>query len=382
MTHSYDVIIFGSGIAGLFIANRLRQAGYNLILIEKDRLGGVQTLASQGMIHGGQKYVLQGGVTNHASSIAAMPSRWEACFAGTGDIDLTGVKFLSDSQTMFPAGSFWSALTVFGAAKAVQGKTRKLKRSEYPEVLKRRPVYEMQERVLETKSLVVALARPLEGLIFKGDVQELTADGQVSVSGVRMQAKAVIFASGTGNETALKLLGVTEKHTQRRPLRQIMVKTLPYPLFGHGVEGKPKPRVTVTSHPVGKEEYVWYLGGNVAELGCKMSEEEALRFACKELQDIFPHIDWAQKEWASWSGDRAEPFDASGALPPGPFVQQRGKVFLSWPTKLTFAPALADRIVERLQAGGIVPSAATPLPPLPEAEKGLYPWEEVAWRRL
>ncbi len=84
MTQSYDIIIFGGGIAGLFIANRLRRAGYSLIVIEKGALGGVQTLASQGMIHGGQKYTLQGNVTAQASSIAAMPERWDACFEGHG----------------------------------------------------------------------------------------------------------------------------------------------------------------------------------------------------------------------------------------------------------------------------------------------------------
>ena len=97
MTQTYDIIIFGGGIAGLFIANRLKSAGFNLILIEKDKLGGGQTLASQGMIHGGQKYALQGKVTAQAASIAAMPERWEACFANRGEVDLSGVKFIDSS---------------------------------------------------------------------------------------------------------------------------------------------------------------------------------------------------------------------------------------------------------------------------------------------
>ena len=78
MNQSYDIIIIGGGVAGLFIANRLHRAGYNLILIEKDKLGGGQTLASQGMIHGGQKYTLLGRVTPQAASIAAMREPSEA----------------------------------------------------------------------------------------------------------------------------------------------------------------------------------------------------------------------------------------------------------------------------------------------------------------
>jgi hypothetical protein len=204
----------------------------------------------------------------------------------------------------------------------------------------------------------------------------------VVVSGISLQAKIIIFTAGTGNEEALRLLNVKEQHTQRRPLRQIMVKPMPYALYGHGIVGQPKPRVTVTSHPLGNGHYVWYLGGNLAEEGAKLTEAEALHFAKKEMQDIFPHLDWEQKEWASWCGDRAEPFDASGRLPPGPCIQQRGKILIAWPTKLTFVPALSDRIFDRLQEIGVMPTPKTAPPDLPETEIGPYPWEEAAWQSL
>jgi glycine/D-amino acid oxidase-like deaminating enzyme len=382
MTQTYDIIIFGGGIAGLFIASRLQRAGYNLILIEKDKLGGGQTLASQGMIHGGQKYTLQGNVTAQAASIAAMPERWEACFAGRGEIDLSGVKFLSNSQVMFPAGSLFSGLTVFAAAKAVNGKTGKLPRKSFPQVLERGPVYEMQEKVLDIKSLIAALAKNLPGRIFKGEAEQIQTDGQVSIAGNKFQAQAVIFTAGTGNETALRQLNVKEQCTQRRPLRQVMVKSMPQPLYGHGIVGKPKPRVTVTSHPDGAGKYIWYLGGAIAEEGAKLSETETLAFARKEMQEIFPAIDWEQKEWASWYGERAEAFDPSGHLPDGPRLQPQGKILLAWPTKLTFAPALADDIFNWLEQNNIKPMQATQPPSLPSAEIGPYPWETATWHRL
>jgi glycine/D-amino acid oxidase-like deaminating enzyme len=388
MTQTYDIIIFGGGIAGLFIANRLKSAGFNLILIEKDKLGGGQTLASQGMIHGGQKYALQGKVTAQAASIAAMPERWEACFANRGEVDLSGVKFLSDTQVMFPAQtssvlfSFFSGMTVFAAAKAVNGKTRKLQRKAFPAVLERSPVYEMQEKVLDTKSLVTALAKNLQGRIFKGEATEISPDGQVTIEGNKFQAQAIIFTAGAGNEAALHQLKITEQRTQRRPLRQIMVRPVPRPLYGHGIVGKPKPRVTVTSHPDGKGSYTWYLGGNIAEEGAKLSETEALAFAKKEMQEIFPAIDWEQKEWASWYGDRAEALDPSGHLPPGPRIEPHEKILLAWPTKMTFVPALADDVLSWLEKNKINPTPETPLPTLPAAEMGCHPWETAVWHPL
>src|SRR5277367_5149340 len=117
MALQYDAIVFGGGIAGLWVANALKREGFNVILIENDKLGAGQTLASQGMIHGGQKYVLRGVGTAHAAAIAKMPERWESCFAGRGEIDLRGVKFLSDAQVMWPAGALLAAPAVLAAAK-------------------------------------------------------------------------------------------------------------------------------------------------------------------------------------------------------------------------------------------------------------------------
>lgn len=382
MTYSYDIIMFGGGVAGLFVASRLKRQGYNLIVIEKEALGGGQTLASQGMIHGGQKYTLEGAVTPEAAAIAAMPARWDACLDGSGEVDLSRVENLSLTQVMFPAGSFFSGLTTMAAAKAVRGSTRKLRKADYPEILSRGPVFEMQEKVINAKSLIAELARPLQGRLFKGAATELLPDGQVAVNGAVFRAQAIIFAAGTGNEDALKLMNVTEPQTQRRPLRQIMVRHMASDLYGHGIVGKPKPRVTITSHSDHDGGFVWYLGGAVAEQGAGMSDDDAIAFAKKEMQDIFPAIDWDDKEWATWLGDRAEPLSADGRLPPGPVLQQRGKVLLAWPVKLTFAPLLADNIVDWLNRSDIKPHEQTPPPPLPAAEIGHYPWEKAAWRRM
>src|SRR4051794_3837180 len=135
MTYDYDIIICGGGIAGLWLGNTLTRAGYNVILIEKDRLGAGQTLASQGMIHGGQKYVLSGAPTSHAAALSRMPERWQACLEGAGEIDLTGTELLSQTQVMWGAGSF-SAAAVFAAAKLVNAKTAALAPEQAPDVLK------------------------------------------------------------------------------------------------------------------------------------------------------------------------------------------------------------------------------------------------------
>ena len=83
------VVVIGGGIAGLWLLNLLTRRGYGAVLLEAGALGCQQTLASQGMIHGGLKYALSGMLTGASEAIAAMPDRWAANLAGRGEIDLS-----------------------------------------------------------------------------------------------------------------------------------------------------------------------------------------------------------------------------------------------------------------------------------------------------
>lgn len=382
MTHQYDIIIIGGGIAGLFTAARLRRAGYDVVLFEKDALGSGQTLASQGMIHGGQKYALPGGKGGHAQEVMKMPARWNACLEGWGDIDLSATKILSPQQVMFRAGSIWSGLSVYVAGFAVNRGISRLARREWPAAIQQGPVITLDEKVLDMKSLVQTLSNQMKGRIFKGGLDEILPDGQAAISGKVFSAQALVMVAGSGNEEAFRLLGIKNRQAQRRPLRQIMVRGMETPLFGHGVWAKPKPRVTVTSH-AHEDGYVWYLGGEIAERAAHMPEEEAILHAKEEMRAVFPHINWSTREWATWMVDRAEAYDANGALPPGPVVQRRGSVLIAWPTKLTLAPALSDEVLARLEEMGVSPSKEKPAPAdMPVPDIALYPWETASWKKL
>src|ERR1700722_11775312 len=97
-TAAADIVIFGGGIAGLWLLWRLRQAGFSAILFESGALGGGETCKSQGIIHGGMKYALQGVVTQEARAMMDVPDHWRQCLAGEGEIDLSAVPVLSEQQ--------------------------------------------------------------------------------------------------------------------------------------------------------------------------------------------------------------------------------------------------------------------------------------------
>ena len=112
-----DTAIIGGGIAGLWLLNRLQQQGRHCALFEREALGAKQTLASQGMIHGGIKYTLAGALSGASEAIADMPRRWGECFSGSGEIDLQSAKLLSEDFYMFSSQQSSSKISTFFASK-------------------------------------------------------------------------------------------------------------------------------------------------------------------------------------------------------------------------------------------------------------------------
>ena len=136
LRYSTDIVIFGGGVAGLWLLNRLRQAGYNALLLESETLGGGQTLASQGIIHGGLKYALGGVLTGASQAIAEMPARWRAALRGEGDLDLSAVKTLSDHYYMWSNAGLRSRFKTFLGSKSLRGRIDAVPPAEYPAFFK------------------------------------------------------------------------------------------------------------------------------------------------------------------------------------------------------------------------------------------------------
>ena len=87
------IVIFGAGIAGLWLFHRLRRLGYHTILLESKGIGGGQSLSSQGIIHSGMKYAF-GGIWDKdiralISILSQMPDRWEKSLKIGDEVDLS-----------------------------------------------------------------------------------------------------------------------------------------------------------------------------------------------------------------------------------------------------------------------------------------------------
>lgn len=384
---STDILIVGGGIAGLWLNARLRRAGFATILIESGTLGGGQSMKSQGIIHGGAKYALHGALTGASEAIAEMPRRWRDSLAGTGELDLQGVRILSEAHYLWSPGTLAGNLTSFFASKAVRGRVEPVKGSDLPPALQDRAfkgrAYRLAELVLDVPSLIARLAELAGDSVMKGQrLDPILEDGQLVgliVDGQPIRAQRVVLSSGGGTEALLRDLGLEQPAMQRRPLHMVLVKapTLK-PLYAHCLGGGSKPRITVTTHPSADGQRVWYLGGELAEAeGVARSEDEQIAVARHELEKLLPWIDLSQARWATLRVDRAEPAQSSMVRPDNAFVAEHGNLLVGWPTKLALAPDFSDRVFAVLEREGIRPGTHPALPPHPMPPMGIPVWETL-----
>jgi len=394
---NFDIVIFGAGISGLFLHNSLKSQGYNSLLISKGPIGGTQTLTSQGMIHGGQRYAIK-GTKNNPSSIALMPKRWEDCLSGKDIPNLKNTNILSSNQYMFASSGLGGKLTTFFATKAMKAKVELLKKeNEFPDLFiehnkTKEKLYKMYESVLDIKDIVKKLIDNFSDSIICTDKINYNYIDNKSLESVdilfnnkeiNIKAESYIFSAGEGNkEIADK---VSDKQlTQIRPLKQVLVKSLKHSFYGHCITTDPRPRMTISAHPY-KEGFVWYLGGLVATKGVDLSDLDTIKFAKKELESIFPWINWEDKEWSTVYVNRAEPAtETLKFLPTTPIIKEFNNIILAWPTKLTFAPALCDMVINKINNLNIIKTESDISSFNFKSTHIIsnYPWEDANWNRV
>ena len=384
---STDVLIVGAGVAGLWLNARLRRQGFSTIVVERESLGGGQSVKSQGIIHGGAKYALHGALTGASEAIADMPRRWREALAGDGELDLSGVRLLSEAHYLWSPGTLAGNLTSFFASKAVRGRVDQVKGDQLPPALQdprfKGKVYRLAELVVDVPSLIERLAELAgDGLLAGQTIEPLLENNELiglRVDGRDIHAQRIVFSAGAGNAELLASAGISVPAQQLRPLHMVLVKGPSLkPLYAHCLGGGPKPRITVTTHPAANGEWVWYLGGDIAEAdGVAREPAEQIAVAKKELGNLLPWVDLSQAQWATLRVNRAEPAQSGLVRPDNAFLADQGRLLVGWPTKLALAPDFSDRVLQALEHDGIKPGNAPALPPLPRPPLGKTAWEQL-----
>ncbi len=415
-----DVAVLGGGIAALWTRASLAAAGYRTVLLSAGPLGGVQTLASQGIIHGGMKYALSSSAREAAQAIRAMPDRWRRALAGNDPVDLSGATVLSRTHWMWAEGAMGKATARIGSS-LVSSAAREIPREEWPEPFRSAPpsisagLFALDELVVDVPGVVERLAEAPAGAVVgvpshpaEVDTGEAGGAGPVTLGYrmedgtiLRIRARMVVLAAGAGNGELARAFGLSGQIRQQlRPLHMVMARGHLPPVYVHRtVALSDKPALTITTHPLADGNRVWYLGGNLAEEGVGVAPDQQRRRARNELASLFPWFDLSGVEFATFAVDRAEAARPDGSRPSGLVVDRFGAVLVAWPTKLALAPALADAVTGAVAAvageasrqpgagtGSVAAGAATStaslagIPPPPRAQP---PWRrpDLEWSR-
>ncbi|MFN7021324.1 MAG: FAD-dependent oxidoreductase [Phycisphaerales bacterium] len=401
-----DVLIFGGGIAGLWTLAHLRGLGYSCLLIESRALGTGQTIASQGIIHGGVKYALTGAASAASRAIAEMPELWRASLEGRGTVSLSIARVLSPRQHLWTTTGIGSRLVGVAASRAIRTPVERAVGEDRPEWLRGAPrgvdVYTVAEPVLDPASVVGALAAQARECLLRYDDVRFVADGDRRIAVLRhcgdevsVRAERVVLTAGAGNAELADRSGFggsaagTRMSMQLRPLHMVMARGRLPAAFGHCIGGglSDKPRATITTQTDPGGRTVWYIGGLIAEDGVSRGASEQIAAAQAELGACVPWVDLSATEWATLRVDRAEGRRADGSRPDDPVILQDRGVVCVWPTKLAFAPLVARRVAEAFAAEGVEPSgdlsddAMADLEGWPRPGIAPLPWNdpEVRW---
>ena len=316
-TLSVDVAIVGGGISGLWLGNLLNQRGLSVVLCEPRGVGGVQTLASQGIVHGGAKYGLD-GIAPLTGALKNMPDRWRACLAGTGEVDLRGVDVLSKKVDIHTADG----------------------------------VIEADDFVVDVPSLVRELARPLARRVVPTTVLPDSLVGnpsgveRIELDVCTIHARVHVLAAGTGNTALAQQAGFSNAAMRHRPLRQTIVR-LPRcaSVYAHWMSSPrdAEPTLTVTSHGCQLR-----IGGAVADAGANRVEAVQIVLVKEVLRQAFPNIDIGSAEFETFVAVRAEPASNDIRDLPDAYVARHGNCLLCLPVKLSLAPRLGDLVLAEL----------------------------------
>lgn len=381
--YDIDVLVFGGGVAGLWLLDELRRAGVPALLLETRALGAGQTIASQGILHGGVKHALVGRSGDFVEALKDVPGVWRECFQGFREPDLHAVRRRAGHCFLWTTRSLTSFFGAFGARVSLRSAVNRVAESERPLPLAEAPgnVFRIDEQVVDPASLLDALAeRNWNRLLHVGPSRVIcSAPGQVSGvvvkrpdgSGtVEIRPRTVVLTAGEGNAALRDACGLSPAHVSRLPLPILVVKGNLPDLNGVCLDGI-SAKAIITTQRISDTLAVW----QVASERVAPESKDVERLLFDELRAALSRFSMPDVSIGCYVSTRAEAAMEDGSRSSDVSVTKEGNVITALPTKLVLAPRLAERVMRLLppaSADAAVPSAFASWP---RPAVAAYPWD-------
>ena len=212
--YSFDVVVIGGGIAGVWVHSLLQKTGYSCCLLEKKSIGGEQSLLSQGIIHKGMKYLLGKLLPDIAGNLLQTAELWDSALSGKGEIDLSETEIYTEKQLIwqsqaFLSSFFTSSLLDLSAKEIFQSQVQKLSPLEYPFWLEqKKKAFWLKEKVINNHSLFQNFYKQQKKNYYQiGAIKNIhICDNFISLEtgDVLLKAQKIILAAGQGNVALAK----------------------------------------------------------------------------------------------------------------------------------------------------------------------------------
>ena len=362
-SYYFDCIIFGGGVCGVWIDAILQKQGYSTCLLEKNTIGGEQTLLSQGIIHKGLKYLLGNRTAKITNLLTKSADIWEQALAGNYEVDLSKTEIYADKQLIWNEQGLLASFFAKGSKQIFHSQVEKLKFSEFPTWLTHQPkhIFWLKEKIINSYSMMHNFYAQQKNHYYQCSLEKencsyTSKEGLVGIKfkkeNILLWTKKFILAAGKGNSTLATYFDLPYK-AQLRPLTMLILEhSAPFKIYGHCITASSKPLFTISSHYKKNGNMLWYLGGKIAEK--QQASAQKLQEATQLLQKNIK-LNLVDAKWKMISVDRAEPWQKTGLLPAAPFVKNYTDFIVCSPVKLVFAPIVALEVKKMLAQQHILP---------------------------
>lgn len=374
-------IIVGSGIAALWCANHLQSLGHDVVVLEKQEIGCGQTIFSQGMIHGGAKYSLDGQLSKSTISISDMPHIWRNALDGIGYVDLSNSVKITDFQFLWSSANAASKLLSFFGSKVMSSKMKSITPSDHDLFSSDKfkgSLFKLNEPVVDVQTVLENLANNLDNSILNLEVKkiEFRSDNSVDVVTNKdvINCDEVVLAAGEGNEKILQNSNINLFPMQLRPLAMgaVYLNNKIPDIFGHHLGVSSRPSLTISTHYVNGDQ-VLYVGGDISESGVFLSDSEQKIKIKDSIKSALYWLDFDIKDIKILRINRAEARNHNLIKPDTFFCEKYKKAIICWPTKLAFAPLLSESVITKITKDRI--KKTNLFSSYTAAKISRYPWE-------